>query len=140
MSTYPSKPAIQFIVPLVIILGAFGFIVIYNKIWFGLAIILILASLIIHMVLTTYYKIENGVLRIKSGFLFNKTITIGSIRKITGTKTPLSSAAASAGRLEIMYNKNDSIIISPKDKAGLIDELKRINPGIEVDLSDYTPA
>jgi len=116
-----------------IILGGFGFIVIYNKIWFGLAIIIILASLITHMVLTTYYQIGNRVLRIKSGFLFSKTIAIGSIRKVAGTKNPLSSPATSPGRLEIQYNKNDSIIISPKDTPAFINELKMINPAIEVE-------
>lgn len=85
------------------------------------------------MVLTTYYQIEDRVLRIKSGFLFNKTITIESIRKITSTKSALSSPATSPARLEIMYNKNDSIIISPKDKAGFINELKKIKPDIEFD-------
>lgn len=133
MSIYRSKPGLQFILPVAIILAGFGFIVIYNKIWFGLALILILTALIIHMVLTTCYQIEDRLLRIKSGFLLNKTIAIGSIRKIAGTKSPLSSAATSPDRLEIMYNKNDSIIISPKDRAGFINELKTINPGIEVE-------
>ena len=133
MSTYRSNPGIQFILPVVIILAGFGFIVIYNKVWFGLAIIFILTALIIHMVLTTYYQIEDRVLKIKSGFLLNKTIAIGSIRKIMETKSPLSSAATSPDRLEIMYNKKDSIIISPKDRAGFINELKTINPGIEVE-------
>lgn len=57
MSTYRSKPGLQFILPVAIILAGFGFIVIYNKVWFGLAIILILTAFIIHMVLTTYYQI-----------------------------------------------------------------------------------
>jgi membrane protein YdbS with pleckstrin-like domain len=133
MSTYKSKPAFQFILPLAIILGGFGFIVIYNKIWFALALIVILASLIAHMFITTCYQIEGTVLKIKSGFLFNKSIAIGSIRRVTATKTPLSSPATSLERLEIMYNKNDSIIISPKDKTGFINELKTINPGIDVE-------
>lgn len=49
------------------------------------------------------------------------------------TKSPLSSPATSLDRLEIMYNKNESIIISPKDRTGFINELKTINPGIEVE-------
>ena len=133
MSTYRSNPGIQFILPVVIILAGFGFIVIYNKVWFGLAIIFILTALIIHMVLTTYYQIEDRVLKIKSGFLLNKTIASGSIRKIMETKSPLSSAATSPDRLEIKKKKKDSIIISPKDRAGFINELKTINPGIEVE-------
>ena len=132
MSTYPSRPAIRYILPLVIILAGFGFIVVYNRVWFGLAIIIILASLIIHMVLTTYYQIDGRVLRIKSGFLFNKAIAIESIRKIAGTKGNLNTQSISTGRIEIMYNKSDSIILSPKDITGFIDELVKANPGIEL--------
>lgn len=133
MFTYRAKPGIKFILPVAIILSGFGFIVVYNKIWIGLVIIFILASFITHMLLTTYYQIEDRVVRIKSGFLFNKTIPIESIRKITGTKNDPDPAATSAGRLEIMYNKNDSIVISPKDKMGFLNELKNKNPGIEFD-------
>ena len=52
----------------------------------------------------------------------NTNIDIKSIRKIIETYNPLSSPAASIDRLEIFYNKFDSILISPKDK-------KEIGPG-----------
>jgi hypothetical protein len=34
--------------------------------------------------------------------------------------------------LIVRYNKWDEIYISPADKAGFVQELQRINPGIEV--------
>jgi membrane protein YdbS with pleckstrin-like domain len=130
MTTYKSKQALVLIMPLILILGGFGFIMAYNKVWPGLFVMIIIASLVTHMFLTTYYQIDGRVLKIKSGFLFNKTIAIDSIREITATKNPLSSPATSLDRLEIKYNKSDSIIISPKDKAGFINELKKINPAL----------
>ena len=134
MTTYKSKHAFVLILPLIIILGVFAFIMLYNKAWPGLFVMIIIASFVTHMFLTTHYQIEGRVLKIKSGFLFNKTISIDTIKKITATKNLFSSPATSPDRLEINYNKSDSIIISPKDKAGFIDELKKLKPDIEVDL------
>jgi len=134
MTTYKSKYEFVLVIPLVIILGVFGFIMAYNKIWPGLFIMIIIASFVTHMFLTTYYQIEGRALKIKSGFLFSKTVAIDSIRKITAAKSPLSSSSTSTGRLEINYNKSDTIIISPKDRPGFLDEIKKIKPDIELDL------
>jgi len=38
----------------------------------------------------------------------------------------------SLDRLEIFYNRFDSVVISPEDKAGFIAELTKLNPEIEV--------
>jgi hypothetical protein len=43
----------------------------------------------------------------------------------------MSSPALSLDRIEIFYNKFDSVIISPKNKADFVAELKSINPAIE---------
>ena len=134
MTTYKSKHEFVLIIPLVIILGAFGFIMVYHKVWPGLFIMIVIASLVVHMFLTTYYQIEGRALKIKSGFLFNKTVAIDSIRKITAAKSPLGSPSTTPGRLEINYNKSDTIIISPKDRSGFLDEIKKIKPDIEFDL------
>lgn len=134
MTTYKSKYEFVLIIPLVIILGVFGFIMAYNKIWPGLFIMIVIASFVAHMFLTTYYQIDGRALKIKSGFLFNRTVAIDSIRKITAAKSPLSSPSTAPGRLEINYNKSDSIIISPKDRPGFLDEIKKIKPDIEFDL------
>ena len=134
MTTYKSKHEFVLIIPLVIILGVFGFIMAYNKIWPGLFIMIIVASFVAHMFLTTYYQIDGRALKIKSGLLFNKTVAIDSIRKISPAKSPLSSSADTSGRLEINYNKSDSIIVSPKDRPGFLDEIKKLKPDIEFDL------
>lgn len=78
----------------------------------------------------TYYSIEGNALRIKSGFLYNRTINIQAIRKIEETRNIVSSPALSMDRLEIIYNKFDSIIVSPQDKESFIQDLLAINPVI----------
>jgi hypothetical protein len=82
--------------------------------------------------INTYYVIDKESLKIKSGFLYNAIIDIHSIRKIEESNSPLSSPAASFDRLEIIYNKYDSILISPKDKHSFIQDILKINPSIEI--------
>lgn len=55
-----------------------------------------------------------------------------SIRKIEETRNPISAPAPSLNRLEIFYNRFDSIVISPKDKPEFIANLIKLNPEIEV--------
>jgi hypothetical protein len=43
----------------------------------------------------------------------------------------LCSPALSLDRIEIFYNKFDSVIASPENKADFVAELKSINPAIE---------
>lgn len=43
----------------------------------------------------------------------------------------LSSPALSLDRLEVFYNKFDSVIISPQNKEDFIVALQNINPAIE---------
>lgn len=71
-------------------------------------------------------------LKVRSGFLYRKDIPIDSIRKIVETNNMISSPAVSLDRLEIFYNKFDSVLISPKDKAGFIALIQTINQNVEV--------
>jgi hypothetical protein len=65
-------------------------------------------------------------------FLFRKTVPIPGIRKISETHNPLSAPATSLDRLEIVFGRNDSILISPKQKLEFIKHIQSINPGVEV--------
>jgi len=67
---------------------------------------------------------------VKCGFVINIRIDIATITKIEPTNTMLSSPALSFDRIEVFYNKYDSVIISPGDKAGFIAKLQQINPAI----------
>lgn len=86
---------------------------------------------ILHMFLKTEYKIENEKLTIKCGIIFNKTIDISKIKKISKTKSLMSSPAPSFDRIELKYGKFDEIIISPKDKISFANHLTQINTEIE---------
>ncbi len=132
--TYPSKVSWGLVIILSIVLLSSTTSIILAKQWVLLPIIIPVIAFITHLFLTTRYQIKNTILIIKSGFIVNKKIEISSIRKIVETANPMSSPALSFDRIEIFFDKFDSIIISPKDKTIFIEDLKIINSKIEVIL------
>jgi hypothetical protein len=83
------------------------------------------------MVFNTCYTITNTTLKVRCGFLVNISIPIESIKKIVPTKTIFSAPALSFDRLEVFYNKYDSVVISPENKDDFIADLQNINPAIK---------
>lgn len=131
---YKSKIGFEIIIPILIIL-AFGFKNIMNEPKVSPIILLILVlAFITYMLTSIKYTIENQNLNIKAGFLINQNINIMNIESIKKSKNILSSPAASLDRLEIIENNKNSILISPKNKIKFIEELKKINPQIDVKL------
>jgi hypothetical protein len=133
MVTYRSKIGLELVVPISVFFGAIIMIMVINKAWLGIFVILPIIAFVIHMLMTTYYVVEGTMLTIKCGFLYNFKIDISTVKKIKETNNALSSPAASLDRLEISYGKFDDVMISPKDKAGFMDHLIQINPSIEVE-------
>ncbi|GET46269.1 PH domain-containing protein [Capnocytophaga felis] len=100
-----------------------------------LAIIILLSALLLgNCIWGIRYIIDQKQLIIKAGFLYKVKIDIETIRKIRKSNSILSSPAASFDRIEILYNKYDDILISPKDRTVFISDLLKINPNIEIIL------
>lgn len=129
---YRSKISPQIIVPMAIIIAVVFIVMVVLDAWPGILIIALLGAFIVHLFATTYYIIDGNELRIRSGFLINTKIDINAITKIEPTNSILSAPALSTDRLEIFYNKYDSVMISPPDKTVFIERLKAINNGIDV--------
>tara|TARA_R110002124_G_scaffold107094_2_gene259411 strand:- start:557 stop:970 length:414 start_codon:yes stop_codon:yes gene_type:complete len=132
LKNYKSKLGLELIIPISIIFGYALFELITEKSWFGVFIIFLIILFILSTFLSINYKIEKENLNVKCIFLVNENIEIKTIWKIVETYNPLSSPAASIDRIEIFYNKFDSILISPKKKKKFIEDILKINPNIEV--------
>ena len=104
----------------------------YDEDWLDSVFMVLIILFIIYTFLTTYYQIEENVLRVKCGFFVDKSIDIKSIRKIIETRNPAGAPAASLDRLELIYQQTEAILVSPKAKNQFIDELLKIQPDIEV--------
>lgn len=130
---YKSKIGLEFVIPLILVFGTVLTLPISQEpSWIGIVILLPVILFVVHLFMTTEYTIDSDKLTIKCGFLYNKTIDIKAIEKITETNNPLSSPATSLDRLEINYGKFDSVMISPKQKTEFINDIKGLNPNVEV--------
>jgi hypothetical protein len=133
-TVYRSKiGATMVCIPLVVI-GGVALLMAMEEMGIGLIPLFLASAYIAHLFLNTYYVIEGQKLHIKCGLFFSETIEITSINKIRPTRLMMSAPAVSLDRLEILYNKFDSVLISPKDKEGFVKQLKKINPAIEARL------
>jgi hypothetical protein len=132
MKVYKSQLGLELIIPMSLLFGIGLYMSFMDKKWTALFIILVSISFICYLFTSIKYTIEKENLNIKCGFLTNQNIDINTIYKISETYNPLSSPAGSIDRLEIKYNKFESVLISPKDKNAFINDLILVNPNIEV--------
>jgi WD40 repeat protein len=132
MTTYRSKIGIVLMIPLAIIFTWSLISQINAKDWPGLGIILLSSAFFAHFLTTIYYHVNNETLIVKCSFIFKTSINIRSIKTIRESGSILAAASASLDRLEILYNENDSILISPREKEKFIEHLLSINPNIVV--------
>ena len=116
MTKYKSKIGLGLVIFLSFILGGSAAIMIYEKIWLGFFLNMLVTVFVIYLLLNTFYVINDAVLEIKCGFLYAKAINIKTIYKIEETNNPISSPATSLDRLELFYNEFDSVLISQKTR------------------------
>ena len=131
LKEFKSKIGLELAIPLVIVFAIALSGTIYERVWEGLIIIIVTIALIAHLFANTYYVVTPSELRIKCG-IFCQKIEINKIRKISETKNIISSPALSLDRLEIMYNKFDTVLISPRDKTGFVTAITEMKPSIEI--------
>lgn len=128
---FPSKRGFVIYIPLVIVL-ILECSFVAGGLYIGAILMLVLMSVLLApMFFNTRYTIgSDGILLIKCGIFINIKVPINSIYKVENTDSILSAPALSMDRMEIFYNKFDSVVISPADKAAFVAELQKINPGI----------
>ena len=131
MVKYRSKIGWFLVLVLLVMIGAVVYVLLKEPMGMGAVVLLLATLFMVYFLLTTYYEIGDGVLRIKSGFLINRTILITNIKKIEATNSPVGAPAASLDRLEVSYNKYQSVILSPKKKRMFVSHLIRLNPKIQ---------
>ena len=90
------------------------------------ALVIVLAVLGVFgwLYFTTRYTITGDFLLVKAG-PFSWVIPIEDISSVEPTRNPVSSPALSLDRLLIRYGQSAELMISPKDKAGFMTELKK---------------
>jgi Bacterial PH domain len=101
--------------------------------WLMVAILGAVELFLLRLFTNTYYRLTSDTLYIVCGWP-KQTIPVACIKRVVPSNSPASSAALSFDRLEISYNKYDSVLISPADKAGFLSALQQLNPAIQISL------
>lgn len=132
---YRSKHGVVTYIPVMIMAVVVGIDIHSGTYWNTVFILVLFAVVILPMLLNTCYTITpDAYLQIRCGWMVNMKFDIHNIRKIEDTHNVLSSPALSLDRIEIFYNKFDSVMVSPDDKDQFIADLKRIKPSIEYEV------
>ena len=99
--------------------------------WYVLPYIL-LEIILLYFLLTFRYVTDNNTVKIQYGFLNVKSIDIQNIQKIIIQDKQKGEPKITPLRIEIQYDKTKKIEVSPKDTVGFVENIERINPGIEI--------
>ena len=138
MEKFKSKIDLWFIVLLGLLFGLILVRLAFDKNWIGFSFILFVTAFIGYMYSTTFYSIDDKKVVIRCGIFFHLSIQIQNIKRISESYNIISSPALSFDRLEILYNKFDTILISPKEKERFIEAIKNINPAVEIKFKNKT--
>lgn len=93
-------------------------------------ILLLGVCLPLSLLFFTTYRISDGLLRIRSGFL-TWNIPIRTISKVETTNDPVSSPALSLDRIRIEYGPGKSVAISPLKKDDFLRDVHDLGmPGV----------
>lgn len=131
---YPSKVGLELLAFVFLVFGLVIYQLVKAGSWIGVMVNGAILILVVLVFLSISYEISGETLWIKSFFWIKKKIPITSITVVQETYNLISSPAASLDRLEILYGRNNSVIISPKDKMEFIEHLKSISPQIMVKM------
>ena len=77
------------------------------------------------LLLGTHYTVAPDHIAIKSG-PFASRVPIADITAITKTSNAMASPALSLDRLRIDYGRGNSVMISPRDKAGFVNQVQAL--------------
>lgn len=127
---HKSKIGLWILIPVLIVVGAVTAVMAIFLIWVGLAVCVLVILFAVNIFTGTYYKITaKHRLLIKCGLLESFDINVDDIEWIKRTNELTNAPALSLDRLEIGY-KGGTVMVSPRDKAKFVSDLKKLNPKI----------
>jgi hypothetical protein len=119
----------------ILILTAVALLLIVEKAWLGLPIIIALGLYIFDILRNTHYTVDEGNLTVVAGRFHKVQIPISNIYKIKPSRDPSKAPANSMDRLSIRYTKDGikkEVLVSPENKEEFMQALKDINGDIEI--------
>jgi PH (Pleckstrin Homology) domain-containing protein len=95
--------------------------------WLPIILTVLVATIVVWVVLSTYYEFEGDLLVAHSG-PFSWRIPVKEISGVRESTSVRSGPALSMDRIEIAFGDGRVLLISPADKAGFLAALRRRSP------------
>ena len=102
-----------------------------HSFWYVLPFIL-LEIILLYFLLTFRYVMDNQFIKVQYGFITIKSIDINIIKKIIIHDKQKGEPKYTPLRIEIRYGNTKKIVVSPNKTVGFVENIERINPGIEI--------
>lgn len=134
IKVFRSRISVLVIIFLLILFTPILISMLLDKVYQGIVGLGGIVFLIIISFSRTRYIISGEELLIKIFFIPCGKVNIAKITSVERSYNPISSAAASLKRLQINYNNGRFLLISPIDEPIFIEELKKINPTIIINI------
>ncbi len=101
--------------------------------WLTVLLVVVICVAVFLLLYPIRYIIDGDDLLIRYGFQ-RKRISISQIIYVRRSHNLLASPALSVDRLEIVFKEKytDSILISPRNRIDFVEDLKAINPNIDI--------
>jgi hypothetical protein len=122
---FRSSVSVGLVVFFLVALGVPTWLMIWDGIWFGLAINIGVMLFIYWLYITTKYIVTEDGLEIQCG-IRKQHIRWEDVRSVKYTSNPISSPAFSFRRIQIDYGRMGSVIISPHTRAAFMNECNRM--------------
>lgn len=101
--------------------------------WLVALLVVVVCVFVSLLIYPTKYIIDGDSLVIRCGFQ-RRSIPISQITSMRRSHNLLASPALSVDRLEVVFKEgfSDSILISPRNRKAFVEDLKAINPNIDI--------
>ena len=93
---------------------------------------ILIEIVMLYFLLTFRYVIVNQSIKVQYGFITFKSIDINIIKKIIIHDKQKGEPKHTPLRIEIQYGNTKKIVVSPNETVGFVENIERINPGIEI--------
>lgn len=128
---HKSKVGLEVLVPLVVILVPVTVVMAIQLIWIGVVVCGLITLFLVSVYARTDYKITRELLLIRCGFFYVLDIKVSDIVRVRRSNELSNAPALSVDRLEVIYG-GGRVLISPRNKLKFVNDLKTVNPAIDV--------
>ena len=134
MKTYRTRISVGLVVFIIVVLlvcflpGILG-----EGGWQMLISLCLVAVPMFYLLYAIKYTIDGTTLKVTVLSVFNDKYDLTKLVSVVPTRTILSAPASSLKRIRLDFSDGNAVVISPRYQEDFLDELRKINPKVQID-------